>query len=203
MKELTIEDKKEIEGVSPQHDVFGLAGMWRCLFTGSCQAPKSGLPVILLGGWEDDLLCKNHHHVQRIALVEYPPLNVTQISISRKYPFRTFVDLSLQGFIASDGKFLACSEIIPYNFPEGEFIKETWKIDYHQYLLSEIFTMQFFVKKRFDMFKIIMAVWLADGRIFAENLDLVYSIVELGKHAAAESHEYGGPWKSLDKMMEK
>ena len=50
---------------------------------------------------------------------------------------------------------------------------------------------------RYDKFNIVVAIWLADGRIFAENTSLALKIVELGKSSAIQSHGGGGLWKTL------
>ena len=63
---------------------FGLVGLWNSLFYGSWQNPKPGLPIIILGGWADDILNDSQHHIQRINTTDrFPSIDTRTIKITR------------------------------------------------------------------------------------------------------------------------
>lgn len=195
--------EKRIIGISPTEDGNrGFANLYESLFWGSWSPPPDGFPIILMGGWKDDVLCDSIHHIQRIV-INYPPsLDVKRILLPSKFPFETTLPLELKGYIASNAKFQKYDSA---HFTEGGMSEEAreswlkeWDIKYPK-SKDEIMSMQWGVKKkRFERFDFIGAVWFADGRIFAANEKLIDKLVNLATIAAITSHEGGGPWKSLD-----
>lgn len=189
---------KEISGISPE--LKDPTDLWSALFFGAWQSPENGFPIILLGGWKDDLICENHHHIQRIWSMRCPPLNTLRISFPRKYPFKTIASLELQGFIIGDGKsnegrFITKEDIFSY-VSEKDWIN--WEIDYYKLDPEKMFSRELRGSSPDEnKFDLIVGVWLADGRIFAENLELVSWITKLGESAARRSYSGGGPWPCL------
>lgn len=193
-------EEKQIKGISPMYE-RGWAGLYKCLFWGSWSPHPAGFPIILLGGWKDDVLDDDTHHIQRIITDFSPPLDVRRILLPSKFPFEATSPLELRGYIATNGDF---QKFGSPHFTKGGFSAkareswlEEWAIKYPE-SENDIMIMSFYQnKKRFEKFDFIGAAWFADGRIFSANEELVEKITQLATHAAIGSHEGGGPWKSL------
>ena len=165
---------------------FGCAGLWGCLFHHHEQ--RNGIPhyttsltAVLLGGWSDDLQCESLHHLQRIPLHLVVPLNCDRIALPRMFPQEALGELQIQGYVAASGKFMQ------YRLWDQEKTP-AFKIAYDSEMQKGIYTPEGNQPDQ-RLFEYISAVWLSDGRIFADNKKAAEDILKWGVFAARRTHE--------------
>ena len=185
---------EDVVGVSPTAGHNGYADLYNCLFSYSEKSFTLDFPVVLMGGWKDDILCESTHHVQRIMIPCPPPLDVVRLLLPREFPFKSTSILELRGCIANDATFKKIGW-----FTGSSCRKEEWPIEYPgEHKITVMKWAWEGEERRAEKFDFIEAAWLWDGRIFTSNKDLVENLVKLSRWAALQSHEGGGPWRTLN-----
>ncbi len=177
---------------------FGMSGLWQCAFSGHDYSWNKGhqtrMAAFLLGGWKDDLTFEKIKHLQRIFLDEIPSLDTARVSVERIFPLETKAELDIKGFVKSSGDFYS-----PYPIRLGcdSGISE---IKYRQYGNQDINIASHCESEdtRKEKFDLVCGVWLADGRIFAENDSVVGPLLRLGILAASRVHN-GMWWNTIEK----
>jgi len=184
---------EDIKGISPTASYSGYAQLYECLFSWSETRFILEFPVILMGGWKDDVVCESTHHIQRIVIPYPPPLDIVRLLLPRKFPIESTSVLELRGFISNDATFKKVNWYI-----NSSCRKEECSIDYpNKHKITAMLWAWEKEEKRPEKFDFIEAVWLWDGRIFTSNEKLIEKIIELARWAAIQSHEGVGPWRPL------
>lgn len=150
--------------------------------------------VILIGGWGDDISFDGVHHIQRIFIDRIPPLDTARVSIVRSFPLpsESVSVLDVMGFVGSSGDFQS-----PYPI-SLECRLGPFEIDYLGRDEKEINLASHLDsgERREEKFDLVSGVWLADGRVFAENDEAVVPLLTLGAVVARRVHN-GMWWKPL------
>ena len=196
----------KLVGISGESTRFGFAGLgvsglWECAFSGYDYSWNkhhySRIAAILLGGWKDALSFDKVCHIQRIFLDQIPSLDTARISTERTFPLESAAELDIRGFVGCSGDFQA-----PY--PVSGHKSNTFEIKYRGYSDEDInipgHTRPEDTRK--EKFDLVCGIWLADGRIFAENNEIVEQLLKLGASVAARVHN-GMWWTTIRAIKDK